>query len=111
MFAAARVGDPLTHDMLVPCGTIAIPAGPPTTIIENMPAATVGCMCACTGGIMMGSVHPPPPLPVPIANGSSSVFINYMPAARWAPSGDAAGCGVFLGDPKAAASRQTFIGG
>ena len=109
-FPAARIGDPLTHDMLVPCGAIALPVGPPTVIIEGMPAATVGCLCACTGSIMVGSVHPPPPLPVPIAKGSPSVMINYMPAARWTPSGDTAGCGVFLGDPKLAPTRKTFIG-
>ena len=111
MFPAARIGDPITHDMLVPSGSIALPAGPSTTTIEGKPAATVGCLCACSGAIMNGTVHPPPPLPVPIAKGSSSVTIDFKPAARWAPSGDTAGCGVFLGDPKAAASRTTFIGG
>ena len=41
MFPAARIGDPLKHDMLVPSGTIALPAGPTTVTIEGMPATTV----------------------------------------------------------------------
>jgi uncharacterized Zn-binding protein involved in type VI secretion len=61
-----------------------------------------------------GIVHPPIPDPnaqPPIVKGSMTVMINGMPAARWAPSMDTAVCGVFLGDPKLAATRQTFIGG
>ena len=77
MFPAACIGDPLTHDMLVPCGSIALPSRPSTTTIEGKPAATAGCLCACSGGIMNGSAHLPPPLPVPIAKGFSSVMIDY----------------------------------
>jgi hypothetical protein len=40
-----------------------------------------------------------------------TVFINYMPAARWNPAPDIGGCGVFLGDPKLAAIRTVLIGG
>jgi hypothetical protein len=50
----------------------------------------------------------PPP---PIITGSATVFINGLPAARWAPSGDATACGAQLGDPKLAATRTVFIGG
>jgi hypothetical protein len=40
-----------------------------------------------------------------------SVLIHGLPAARWAPSGDTSGCGVFLGDIKLLATRTVFIGG
>jgi hypothetical protein len=33
-----------------------------------------------------------------------------MPAARWAPSGDIAACGTFLGDPKLTPVRTVLIG-
>jgi uncharacterized Zn-binding protein involved in type VI secretion len=114
MFPAARIGDPITHDQLIPCGVIAVPAGPPTVIIEGLPAATVGCQCACTGVVSAGlPVHPPVPMmpPPPIVKGSLTVLINGMPAARWFPAPDLAACGVFLGDPKLAAMRTVVIGG
>ena len=115
MFPAARIGDPITHDMVVPCGVIGPPTGPmPTVFIEGMPAAYVSCTCNCTGAIASGAVHPPmPPTgpPPPIVKGSTTVFICGMPAARWAPSGDMAACGVFLGNPALTATRTTFIGG
>lgn len=117
MFPAARKGDPITHDMIVPCGVI----GPPITgpcpppmypvIIEGLPAAHVNCTVVCTGVVSGGMVHPPPPVPPPIVTGSQTVFIHCMPAARWAPSGDIGACGVFLGDPKVAATRTVLIGG
>jgi uncharacterized Zn-binding protein involved in type VI secretion len=114
MFPAARIMDPITHDLLVPCGVIGPPVGPPpTVIIEYLPAATVGCTVVCTGVITGGLAHPPPPPtpPVSIVKGSTTVMINYMPAARWAPSPDFGACGVFLGDPKLAATRTVLIGG
>ncbi len=113
MFAAARIGDPITHDMLVPCGVIGPPLTqpPPPVIIEGLPAAHVNCTVVCSGVISAGLVHPPSPVPPPIVKGSTTVFINNMPAARWAPSGDVGACGVFLGDPKLLAMRRTFIGG
>lgn len=118
MFPAARKGDPLTHDMLVPAGVI----GPPPTgpcpsgpvIIEGLPAAHVGCIAICTGATSAGPVHPPlptPPFGTPIVKGSMTVLIHSMPAARWTPAPDLAGCGVFLGDPKLIATRTTLIGG
>lgn len=111
MFAAARIGDPITHDLLVPSGAITVPAGPPTTIIEGLPAAHVGCMVACTGAISGWIAHPPLPAPVPIVKGSMTVLINGMPAARWVPSGDMTACGSFLGMTALIATRTTLIGG
>lgn len=116
MFPAARWGDPVTHDMNVPAGTIVPPTAGPApggmVMIEKMPAAYMTCGVACTGVITGGLMHPPPPgPPLPIVKGSSTVLINKMPAARWFPSGDLAGCGVFLGLPALAATRRVFIGG
>ncbi|HJS50627.1 MAG TPA: PAAR domain-containing protein [Pyrinomonadaceae bacterium] len=109
MFPAARVTDPLTHDMVTPCGTIS--TGSPNVQIELMPAAYVTSTVACTGVIAGGIAHPPPPAPVPIIPpGALFTLINRMPAARWAPSGDIAACGVFLGNPALIATRKTLIG-
>ena len=118
MFPAARKGDPITHDSLVPAGVIGFPPSGPCpmgpVMIEFLPAAHVGCIAVCTGATSAGPVHPPvptPPFGTPIVKGSASVLIHNMPAARWAPSGDLAGCGVFLGMPPLAATRTTLIGG
>jgi uncharacterized Zn-binding protein involved in type VI secretion len=121
MFPGARLTDPVTHDMLVPSGIIAvpIPGRPVNVITEMMPAAVMGDFVMCTGATSMGPAHPPmagpppaflPPLPMPpIAKGSATVLINGIPAARWIS--DTAGCGTFLGDPKLAATRTVLIGG
>ena len=117
MFPAARLTDPITHDMVVPCGVIIPPIqGPPPNpvIIEGLPAAYVTCRCACTGVISAGIAHPPIPDPnaqPPIVTGSMTVMINNMPAARWAPALDTGACGVFLGNPALAPMRTVFIGG
>lgn len=118
MFPAARKGDPITHDLLVPSGVIGPPpTGPCPTgpvIIEGLPAAHVGCIAVCSGATSAGPVHPPvptPPFGTPIVKGSMTVLIHNMPAARWSPAPDMAACGVFLGDPKLAATRKTLIGG
>jgi uncharacterized Zn-binding protein involved in type VI secretion len=121
MFPAARKGDPITHDLLVPCGVIAPPITGPCpafgpVMIEFLPAAHVGCLVVCSGVITAGIAHPPPPPPpagppVPIVKGSLTVTIHGMPAARWAPSGDVSACGVFLGMPPMAAARTVLIGG
>lgn len=119
MFSAARIGDPITHDMLVPSGVIGPQAPAPCpscasapVIIEGLPAAHVMCTCVCTGAITGGIVHPPPPgPPPPIVKGSMTVMIHNMPAARWVPSMDMGACGVFLGDSKLAATRKVLIGG
>jgi len=114
MFPAARLTDPVTHDMLVPSGVIGPPMTPPTggpVIIEGLPAAYVTCTTVCTGVISGGIVHTPIPGPQPpIIKGSLTVHIYNLPAARWTPSGDLSVCGVFLGDPKLAAMRTTLIG-
>lgn len=120
MFPAARIGDPITHDLLVPSGLIGppLPAPLPPILIEHLPAAVVGDFVTCTGALSAGIAHPPqagppPSVPpsVPIVKGSLTVMINYKPAARWAPSMDTAGCGVFLGNPTLAAARTVLIGG
>jgi hypothetical protein len=116
MFAAARKGDPLTHDLLVPSGIIAPPIIGPCpagmVIIEGLPAAHVTCSAVCVGTIIVGVVHPPPPgPPPPVLSGSLGVMIHNKPAARWAPSGDIAACGSFLGDMKLLPMRRVFIGG
>lgn len=115
MFPAARLTDPVTHDLLVPSGIIAPPLAPPMgglVLIEGLPAAYVTCMTVCSGAITGGIAHPPIPSPQqpPIIKGSLTVHIYNLPAARWFPSGDLSACGVFLGDPKLAALRTTLIG-
>ena len=115
MFPAARKGDPITHDLKVPSGVI----GPPATgacplgpvVIEFKPAAHVGCTVVCDGKTANGQAHTPPPAPPPIVKGSATVLIHGQPAARWTPSKDTGGCGVFLGDPKLIPSRTVLIGG
>ena len=121
MFPAARILDPITHDMAVPSGIIGPQAPAPCpfcssapVIIEGMPAAHVMCTSVCSGAISGGIVHtpiPPPPPPPPIPKGSTTVFIHGMPALRWAPAPDVTSCGAFLGDPKLAAMRTVLIGG
>lgn len=118
MFPAARIGDPITHDMLVPSGIIGPPAPAPCpmcaaqpVIIEGLPAAHVMCSAVCSGVVSGGIVHPPVPgPPPPIIKGSLTVFIHNMPAARWSPAPDLGACGVFLGDPKLSAMRTVLIG-
>src|SRR5437764_2502352 len=110
---ACRYPDPITHDLATPAGvTVPAPAGPDPqpTLIEGLPAAHVMNGAQCSGATAAGPAHPPPPAPVPIVVGSPTVFIGNMPAARWAPSLDVAGCGVFLGLPALAAARTTLIG-
>ena len=114
MFPAARIVDPVTHDMLVPSGVIAPMPQPSMVIIEGMPAARFGDIAVCSGVVTGGIVHPPvpaPPFGTPIVKGSATVLCDFRPLARWAPSGDMAGCGVFLGDPKLAAMRKVLVGG
>lgn len=112
MFPAARIGDPITHDLSTPCGLIGPPpSGPPNVIIEGMPAAVVTCQLACTGVTGAGPVHPPPPGPPPqIVLGCPRVFIVGLQAARWVAAPDLGACGVFLGNPAAAGARTVFIG-
>jgi uncharacterized Zn-binding protein involved in type VI secretion len=118
MFVAARLLDPVTHDMVVPSGVIGPPLVPPprfgTVIIEGLPAAAMTCTAVCSGAISVGILHPPlpiPPAPPPIImKGDFTVLIYGLPAARWSPAMDVTTCGAFLGDPKLLAMRKTFIG-
>jgi hypothetical protein len=120
MFPAARLADPITHDMLVPSGIIGPQAPAPCpfcssapVVIEGMPAAHVLCTSVCSGAISGGIVHPPippPPPPPPILKGSLTVFIHGMPALRWSPAPDITICGAFLGDPKLTPTRTVLIG-
>src|SRR4051794_7836682 len=110
---ACRYPDPITHDMVTPSGaTVPLPTGPDPqpTMVEGFPAAHVMNGANCSGATAAGPPPPPVPAPVPIAVGSPTVFIGNMPAARWVPSGDVAGCGVFLGLPAQVATRTTLIG-
>jgi hypothetical protein len=115
MFPAARITDPITHDMVSPCGIIAPPLtgpAPNPVLIEMLPAAYVTCTVVCAGTVVVGMIHPPPPTPPPpIVKGSTTVLINNLPAARWAPSGDLGLCGVFLGMVALTPTRTTLIGG
>jgi uncharacterized Zn-binding protein involved in type VI secretion len=111
---AARIGDLLTHDMATPCGAITPMPSPSTTIIEGLPAARVGDIAACTGVTSAGPIHPPIPVypfGTPIAVGSTTVMIDFRPAARLIPSMDTAMCGVFLGHASTMAGRKVIIGG
>jgi uncharacterized Zn-binding protein involved in type VI secretion len=115
MFAAARIGDPATHDGTAPSGVIGPPTTPPTkgiVMIDGLPAAHVTCVVGCSGATSAGSAHPPPGAapPPPIVVGEPTVLIHGFPAARWAPSGDLAACGAMLGDAKQLATRTVFIG-
>lgn len=116
-FPAARVYDPLTHDSTAPCGVIDHPVSGPCPLpvqIEFQEAAHVGNICKCTGVISGGIAHPPMPthpFGTPIIKGSMTVRIHFMPAARWAPSGDLAACGTLLGNTALIATRRTAIGG
>ncbi|HKU42912.1 MAG TPA: hypothetical protein VJR89_32355 [Polyangiales bacterium] len=113
-FPAARQGDVVTHDLLVPSGVIGPPAVPSingAVWIEDKLAAFVSCTVppTCTGALTGAIAHPP--LPSFVISGSASVLIHGRAAARWAPSGDSTSCGALLGDPKRAALRTVFIGG
>ena len=81
MPAAARVTDMHQCPMQTPgvppiphVGGPILPSGPPTVLIGNMPAATVGCNCVCVGP------------PDSIVQGSSTVMIEGKPAARMGDS-------------------------
>ncbi len=71
---AARITDPHICPMvtgIVPhVGGPILPPGVPTVLIANLPAATVGNPCTCTGP------------PDTIAMGSATVLIGGRPAAR-----------------------------
>lgn len=74
---AARVGDMHVCPMVTPgvppiphVGGPILPPGKPTVLIGNMPAATMGSMCVCTGP------------PDSIVLGSLGVLIGGQPAAR-----------------------------
>ena len=81
MPAAARVSDmhqcPLQTPGVPPIphvGGPILPSGPPTVLIGDLPAATVGCSCVCVGP------------PDSIVKGSSTVMIEGKPAARMGDS-------------------------
>lgn len=73
-FPAARVGDPHVCPMFdgpkPHVGGPVLPPGKPTVLIGGMPAATVGDRCFCASA------------PDVIIQGSSTVYINNMMAAR-----------------------------
>lgn len=115
MFPAARFGDPVSHDKIVPSGVIGPPVGPPQVLVEGLPAACLGDLTTCGGVAAAGVIHPPqvgpPPAPIPsapILTGSAKVLIGNRPLARW--SVDTTACGAFVGDEKLLATRRVFVG-
>jgi uncharacterized Zn-binding protein involved in type VI secretion len=108
MFPAARMTDPVTHDMLVPSGVIM--KGQPNVLIEFMPAARITDIVVCSGAISAGLAHPPPPPtpPLIVAKGCPKVLVGGLPLGRWII--DTTACGAFLGDPKMLAMRKVFVG-
>lgn len=82
MFAAARELDQATHDMITPSGPIGLPLTGPCAmghvVIENQPAAHVGCSVVCSGATAVAPAHPPVPLTPPaiIAIGSATVLVH-----------------------------------
>ena len=93
MPAAARVTDMHQCPMQTPgvppiphVGGPILPGGPPTVLIANLPAATVGCSCVCVGP------------PDSIIKGSSTVMIGGKPAARMGDS-TAHGGSITVGFP------------
>lgn len=116
MFPPARIGDPITHDKLVPSGIVGppLPGTVPTVMIEGMPAACVGDFVTCTGMTSAGPMHPPqagppPAIPpsMPIIAGSTKTMIKGRPLARWVS--DTGACSAFLGDEKLLATRKAFV--
>jgi uncharacterized Zn-binding protein involved in type VI secretion len=71
---AARISDmhvcPMVTGIVPHIGGPIMPAGCPTVLIGNLPAARVTDLCLCAG---------PPDI---IANGSTTVMIGNLPAAR-----------------------------
>lgn len=113
-FPAARKTDVISHDGVTPSGAIAPPVVPCAgglVIIEGTPAAHINCTVACSGVSAAGPVHPPPPAPVPIVMGSSTVHVHGLPASRWVPSGDQAVCCAQLGNAALVPIRTVLIGG
>ncbi|GGG23436.1 type VI secretion protein [Dokdonia pacifica] len=86
---AARITDmhvcPMVTGTVPHVGGPILPAGEPTVLIGNLPAARVGDMATCVGP------------PDSIVAGSSSVLIGGMPAARLGDS-TAHGGSIVLGD-------------
>ncbi len=74
MSFAARVSDmhvcPMVNGVVPHVGGPILPAGCPTVLIGNLPAARVGDLCTCVGP------------PDSIVLGSVTVLIGGMPAAR-----------------------------
>jgi uncharacterized Zn-binding protein involved in type VI secretion len=78
MAFAARITDmhvcPMVTGVVPHVGGPILPAGCPTVLIGNLPAARVADMCLCVG---------PPDV---IVKGSATVFIGNLPAARMGDS-------------------------
>jgi uncharacterized Zn-binding protein involved in type VI secretion len=93
---AARITDmhvcPMVTALVPHVGGPILPPGEPTVLIDNLPAATLGNMCTCTGP------------PDSIAMGSATVLIGGKPAARL---GDATAHGGTI----VAGSPDVMIGG
>jgi uncharacterized Zn-binding protein involved in type VI secretion len=71
---AARITDmhtcPMSTGPVPHVGGPVLPPGVPTVLINNLPAATLGSMCVCTGP------------PDTVVKGSATVTLGGKPAAR-----------------------------
>jgi uncharacterized Zn-binding protein involved in type VI secretion len=93
MPAAARLFDATNHPGVI------IRPGAANVLINDLPAARMGDLHACTLPPLAGP-HPPST----IVGGSSTVLIGNQPAARM---GDLSGCGATI----IAGSANVIIGG
>ena len=96
MMPAAQLTQPISHrgSAALACGAI-VASGSPNVLINNLPAAR-----ACQD-VVTCSDHPHSQ--IPLTQGSDTVSINFLPAARM---GDACACGARI----CAGSPNVFIG-
>ena len=111
MFPAARIGDPISHDLVTPGGVVGPPADGmlPTVIIEGSVAAPAGSMAVCSGALTAGLAHPPG-IASPVLVGAPTVIVGGKPLLRWAPAPDVTGCGAMIGSLALAPTRTVLIG-
>lgn len=113
-FPSARIGDPVSHDLITPSGVIGLPLTGPSSkgrvVIEGKQAAHIGCTVTCCGATAFGLAHLPTPLPPTIVQGSKTVKINGAPAARWTFKSEDSTCRARPGCLLELATRTVWIG-